>query len=398
MFLLYAPQGAFLPLYSLRLQELSFTPLEIGWACATQALALLIAPLVAGHVADRWFSAQRCLAVCALLAGGMLWLLGDLTGFDAVFLTTLSLWLVMGPVTTLGAALSFAHLPDPQRDYGGVRMWGTVGWAAAGWLTGLAVSSAGGSALEGTREGVANAFRLAGVLAIVPSGYALTLPHTPPRPTRAAAFAPLAALRLVRGRAFVTYGSCMFGVCMTLPFTTQVTPLFLAHRGVPVAWLGPTLTLAQSIEIVSLALLPVLLLRLGLRGTMLLGLLAWAAMLMTLTVGQPLWLVIGSLSLNGLCICGYIVAGQVFINNRARGDLRASAQALGTFLNGLGLLTGNLLVGWVREQVDDADAFTVTFGVAAGIAVGLVVIFFVGFKEALWVENTAPDSGVAVTD
>ena len=39
MFLQYAAPGAMLPLFSLRLQELQFTPVEIGWACATQALA-----------------------------------------------------------------------------------------------------------------------------------------------------------------------------------------------------------------------------------------------------------------------------------------------------------------------------------------------------------------------
>ena len=41
MFLMYAPLGALIPLYSLRLQELGFTPLEMGWACATQALGSL---------------------------------------------------------------------------------------------------------------------------------------------------------------------------------------------------------------------------------------------------------------------------------------------------------------------------------------------------------------------
>src|ERR1700719_2036934 len=124
MFLQYAPHGAFVPLFSLRLQELGFSPVEIGWACATQALAALIAPLVAGQVADRWFPAQRCLAVCAVLAGMILWLLTALTSWPAVFAASLAFWLVMGPANTLGTALSFAHLADPARDFGGVRLWG----------------------------------------------------------------------------------------------------------------------------------------------------------------------------------------------------------------------------------------------------------------------------------
>src|SRR5204863_1220676 len=104
--------------------------------------------------------------------------------------------------------------------------------------------------------------------------------------------APLAALRLLGDASFTVYWLCCLGVCVTLPFTTQVTPLLLEHLGIPRPWLSPTLTLGQGTEIVSLALLPMLLLRLEVRGTMLLGLAAWAVFLAVLTLGEPRWLVI----------------------------------------------------------------------------------------------------------
>src|SRR5947209_15639585 len=128
MFLQFAPQGAVLPVFSLHLEELGFTRLEIGWASATQALAALVAPLVAGQVADRWFPAQNCLVVCALLAGVVLWVLATLTSPLAVFGASLAFWLLMGPASTLGTALIFAHLPSPERNFGSVRLWGTLGW------------------------------------------------------------------------------------------------------------------------------------------------------------------------------------------------------------------------------------------------------------------------------
>jgi MFS family permease len=83
--------------------------------------------------------------------------------------------------------------------------------------------------------------------------------------------------------------------------------------------------------------------------------------------------------LNGLCISCFIVAGQVFANSRARDDLRASVQGLLNVTNGLGLLAGNLLVGWVRRQVQ--EQFMPTFGVGAVIAAGLIVAFFIGFRN-----------------
>jgi MFS family permease len=380
MFLQYAPQGAVVPLFSLRLQELGFSPLEIGWASATQALAALIAPLVAGQVADRWWPAERCLAACALTAGGLLWILAGLTRPPDVFAVSLAFWLVMGPASTLGTALSFTHLPQPERDFGRVRLWGTIGWVVAGWLLGLALACTGLLSWAGFDGSLGDAFRVASVLAFALAGYALTLPHTPPQRRRGAWLAPLAALRVLRGRAFLTFWVCSFGLCVTLPFPTQVIPLLLAHRGLPRDWLGPVITLNQSAEIVALAVLPVFLLRLGIRGTMLLGLVAWALLLAVLTLGEPLGLVIASMTLNGLCICCFIVAGQVFVNSRTRGDLRASAQALLTCMNGLGLLTGNLLAGWVRAEAE--GGYAATFGVGAALALGLVAVLYLGFRES----------------
>jgi hypothetical protein len=167
---------------------------------------------------------------------------------------------------------------------------------------------------------------------------------------------------------------------MTLPFTTQATPLLLGHLGIPDLWLSPALTLSQASEAASLALLPVMMLRLGLRGTMLVGLGAWTAALGVLTVGRPVELVVGSLGFNGLCISGFLVAGQVFVNRQAAGDLRASVQALLTFVNGLGQLAGNLLVGWVR-WLNDGE-FTRSFAVGALIMAGLLLLFLVGFRES----------------
>ena len=81
-----------------------------------------------------------------------------------------------------------------------------------------------------------------------------------------------------------------------------------------------------------------------------LGLMSWTSTLVILSVGKPTWTVIASLGCNGKCVCCFLVSGQVFVNNRAHGDIRASAQALLAFMNALGLLIGNLLVGCVRPR------------------------------------------------
>src|SRR5262249_42871334 len=156
------------------------------------------------------------------------------------------------------------------------------------------------------------------------------------------------------------------GVCITFPFATQSTPLLLRDLGVEPHLLGPVLTVAQSTEIVLLGLLPIALSRLGLRAMMLLGLSAWFTSMCVLSVGEPLELVVASLGLHGLYITGFIISGQVYVNGIAGGDLKASVQGVLSCINGLGLLIGNLLAGWLRGMTD--GRLPPTFAVAAVIA------------------------------
>jgi hypothetical protein len=85
------------------------------------------------------------------------------------------------------------------------------------------------------------------------------------------------------------------------------------------------------------------------------------------------------LAFNGLVIAGVFVTGQVFVNGRVYAGLRASAQSLLTFINGLGLLSGNLLFGALRELA--GGELQPAFAVGAVIMALLVGVFVFGFEE-----------------
>jgi MFS family permease len=385
LFLLYAPLGAVVPQFSLHLKLLGFSEVEIALACATQAVASMFGPLVAGQVADRWLAPERCILVCACLAAVLLWVLSGLTTPAGVVPATLAFWLLMGPTITLGTTVTLKSLESPERDYGRVRLWGTIGWVVPGWLIGLWLAAPGSATAwlavirpESPAPKMADAFRLASVLAGALAVYALTLPHTPPQKSLGSWLAPVAAFRLLHSRSFAVFVLGCLGVSMSLALNAQSAPLLLDSLGVRRSWVMPTLTIAQSTEVLTLALLPMLLLRLEMRGTMLLGLGTWATGLSVIALGAPLWLVVAAFGAWGACICCYLVAGQVYVNSQARGDIRASAQALLSCVNSLGMLLGNLLAGWVREQA--GGAVQPAYVVAAALAGGVGLLFLTLFR------------------
>jgi MFS family permease len=86
-----------------------------------------------------------------------------------------------------------------------------------------------------------------------------------------------------------------------------------------------------------------------------------------------------SLAFNGLLITGFMVAGQVFINRSVGPGLRASAQGLLTVVNGVGMLLGHKLVGWVRDAA--GGEMPPVFRVGASLTGVLLVLFLTTFRD-----------------
>jgi predicted MFS family arabinose efflux permease len=255
-----------------------------------------------------------------------------------------------------------------------------IGWLLGGWL-------ANPEWLEPLRRllrpeapvaQLDDACRLGALAAFVLACWAWSMPPTPPRSGPARRLAPLAAARLLRRGSLAVYLTCLLGACVTFAFSGQNTPLLLRQLDVPDSWVSATLTLAQLSEVIVLCLLPQLLRRFGVRGTMLLALVAWLMATTVLAVGRPASVVIASLGLHGLFVTGFLIGGQVYLNSVAETDLRASVQAMFSFVSGLGQLIGNLLAGWLRQLADGQPA--PSFVVATLITGLMLVLFLVGFR------------------
>ena len=105
--------------------------------------------------------------------------------------------LIYAPTLALTNSLSFHHLPNRNRDFGKVRLWGTVGWIAVGigigqyllhnytpvidpMLAGVALEEAKVAQMATQNAGIVMAFKLSSILGILMGLYCFTLPATPP--------------------------------------------------------------------------------------------------------------------------------------------------------------------------------------------------------------------------
>jgi MFS family permease len=395
MFLAFAVQGAWVPVFSVILDELHFSPIAASWAWATYSLSSFVTPLVWGQVADRWVPAERCISLCAVIDVLVLATMATLRSPIAMFAACILFWFFMIPINSLGTALTLRQLHHPERSFGRVRLWGTVGWMVACLLLSLWLGAIKPLLLEPSEEPrLVDGFWLAALFALLVAVYSLTLPSTPPTPTAVTTEmpsaslhrlqrlfdAPLSAMRLCRRRVFLTFCICLFGFYLTYPFTTQMTPLLLAALGVQRDMLPGVTTIGQTTEIAMLALLPWLLRRFGTRITMIAGAVTWTIGMSALAVGRPLGLVIAALTTQGVFIGCFLVAGQMFVNRQSTRDVRASAQGLVVLISGAGLLAGHLSVGLVRQWTQ--EDYPLAFLPAACVSVVLVGVFLAGTVTA----------------
>jgi MFS family permease len=134
MALQYFIWGAWLPLIYSYLPSLKFTPAEQAWILNTFPLAAIVGMFFSNQYADRHFAAEKFLAISHLTGGVAIFLLAFTQSFWVFFGLMLLHCLLYVPTLSIVNSVAFAHLKDPEKEFGWVRMGGSPGWILAAWL------------------------------------------------------------------------------------------------------------------------------------------------------------------------------------------------------------------------------------------------------------------------
>ena len=120
--------------------NLNATGSETAMAFSTQSWGAIIAPLLVGLVADRYFNAERVLGLLHLTGAGLMFLLSGAVDFEGFYPLLLAYMMCFMPTLALVNSVAFRQLSDTAAEFGKIRLWGTIGWIVAGLMISYAFS------------------------------------------------------------------------------------------------------------------------------------------------------------------------------------------------------------------------------------------------------------------
>lgn len=381
--------GWFVTLGTFLSKNLNATEFEKANVFSTQSLGAIIAPFIVGMIADRYFNAERILGVLHLVGAVLMYQMYSATNMSTFYPYVLAYMILYMPTLALTSSVSFRQLTNPEKQFSGIRIWGTIGWIVAGLVISYFWDA---KASEGALK---NTFLLSGVASLVLGIFSFALPKTPPvkldeneKPSFASIIG-LDAIKLLKDKNFLIFFISSVLICIPLAFYYSNANPFLSEIGLENA--TGKMTIGQGSEVLFLLALPIFFTRFGFKKTILVGMLAWVIRYLLFAYGNAgelsFMLLIG-IALHGICYDFFFVSGQIYTDSKAGVKYKSAAQGLITLATyGVGQLIGFWVAGYVGDKykamkaTDLAGFWNHTWVVPAIIAAVVFFIFLALFKD-----------------
>ncbi len=339
---------------------------QFGAIFATMGFASLFMPTITGIIADKWINAEKLYAMLHILYAGVLFYLPQVETPNSFFWVMLLAMCFYMPTISLSNSISYTTLKsgklDVVKDFPPIRVWGTVGFIAAMWITNLTDSKA--SAYQ---------FYIAGIAALGLGIYALTLPACKPSKLIDEKTTLAQKLGLEAFKLFANYKMALFFIFSmflggALQLTNAYGDVFLDEfKHFPkyvdsfvVKYSTIIMSISQISETLFILAIPFFLKRFGIKKVMIIAMLAWVFRFGLFAYGDPagnLWMIVMSCVVYGMAFDFFNISGSLFVETSTTAKTRSSAQGLFMMMtNGFGAVFGSLVSGWMIDKY-----FTKTF-------------------------------------
>jgi nucleoside transporter len=404
--------GAWLPLIFGYLPALGFSSTQQSIILNAFPVAAIIGMFFSSQFADRNFSGERFLAFSHFVGGLAMIGLGFTRSFAPFAVLMFVHCVLYVPTISVTNALAFANLKDPQKDFGPVRMGGTIGWILAAWpftfilvdwdavhaknAQGLAdwLGTVLASGLSGEKLTAATrwTYIVSGTGSLVLAAFSLTLPHTPPKKAATAEhvekFAWLEATKLLKHPFVLVLWLIAFLDSFVHNCYFSWTGIFMGTKdggpGIPGNWIMPVMSLSQVSEIVTMAVLGMVLKSLGWRMTMIIGVLGHAIRFGVYAfLPTAAWLMVFIQAVHGICYAFFFATVYIFVDAYFPKDVRSSAQGLfNVMILGIGALVAYSICPPLFEAMTKAGKtdFRSLFLIPCFIALAASVVLAVAFR------------------
>ena len=380
--------GWFVTLGTFLGNNLEATGGQTAMAFSTQSWGAIIAPFIIGLIADRFFNAERILGILHLAGAALLYMMYQSDDFATFYPYVLGYMIIYMPTLALVNSISFFQMNDPEKQFPGIRVFGTLGWIISGLVISLVFAW---DAPEARADGMLRyTFLMVAIASAALGLFSFTLPNTPPsskgEKVTLRDILGLEALALLKGRNFLIFFISSVLICIPLAFYYQNANPFLAEVGME----DPTamMTIGQISEILFLLLLPFFFKKFGFKITLLAGMLAWALRYLLFAygdAGELVYMLIIGIALHGICYDFFFVAGQIYTDSKAGPKIKSAAQGLITLATyGVGMLIGFWVAGQISDMYlnpDGSHNWENIWIVPAGFAFLVMFLFAIFFKN-----------------
>ena len=331
------------------LSTIGFKAGDFGTMYSVGPIAGMIAPFFVGMIADRFFAAQKVLAAMHLMGAGLMFLatlmMKAATPSPSIInYLFFAHMLTYFPTLALTNTIAMKCMTDPQKEFPGIRVLGTIGWIAAG----LALTWLG-------FETSINMFYLTIGAGVILGLMSFALPNTPPSQTGPVKISDILGFEafglLIKNRSYLVFMAASMLICIPLAFYYQITSRVVEMVGLPI---GQTMSYGQMSEIFFMLVMPFFFARLGVKWMLAAGMLAWVVRYSFFSLGAAddiRWMIIGGIVLHGICYDFFFVTGQIYTDQVAPKEVRAQAQGmLVLFTLGIGMAVGALVAGALEAK------------------------------------------------